>query len=408
MLMPDTIGYYDIRNEDGSLTFSFETSDGFAVNEGTTYQIQMESIVTQIDDEGYPIDDSMQRSVWTVSCTPVFMNEPKETSGAANVAIMNQDGTEVITPSEYREKGTLPVYRAIETDFETALQAEWFNTSGIAGSEGTQDIHFADHAILALSSEAAFYDEFADDQYSESWSGAITRIVWIKDWENHLGEFNLEQTSLSGITLEEAKGQAEALITKMGLDCNQYVCRYELDMSLDRIRNMGAVYEKAIVDGDLLTDDDWVPYNYEARPASEEGFYLEYRPALIDTVDATHRYELVFYVNSRGIVYAHLRNQFNMGDAVEIPEKLITYDEAIARLNEEINLSLYGTDEHVVSIRQVVLSYVPVRAGNKDEGMVFVPAWEIIYQDEEATAQGYECYALFNATDGTLIDASFR
>ena len=56
MLTPGTVGYYDIRNEDGSLTFSFEASDGFAVNEGTTYQIQMESVVTQINDEGYPID----------------------------------------------------------------------------------------------------------------------------------------------------------------------------------------------------------------------------------------------------------------------------------------------------------------------------------------------------------------
>ena len=207
---------------------------------------------------------------------------------------------------------------------------------------------------------------------------------------------------------EDAKKQAEALITKIGLDCNQYVCRYELDMSLDRIRNMGAIYEQSIVDGSLLTDDDWVPYNYDAIPASEEGFYLEYRPAMIDAADATHRYELVFFVNSRGIVCAHLRNQFNMGDIVEKPDKLITSDEAVARLYEEVNRSQYGADEHVVSIRKIVLSYVPVRASNKDAGMVFVPTWEIIYDDEKSASQGYDCNALFNAIDGTLIEASFR
>ena len=58
---------------------------------------------------------------------------------------------------------------------------------------------------------------------------------------------------------EDAKKQAEALITKIGLDCNQYVCRYELDMSLDRIRNMGAIYEQSIVDGSLPMTYLFVP-----------------------------------------------------------------------------------------------------------------------------------------------------
>ena len=92
---------------------------------------------------------------------------------------------------------------------------------------------------------------------------------------------------------------------------------YALDMSLDRIQTMGATYEKAIVDGELLTDDDWEPYDYSAIPASEEGFYLVYRPAQIDASDAEGRYGLQFFVNSRGIVFAHLRNQFNMGEPVE-------------------------------------------------------------------------------------------
>ena len=409
MLTPGTIGYYDIRNEDGSLTFSFQVSDGFVVNEGTTYQIQMESVVTQINDEGYPIDGARQNSIWTVSCTPVFISEPKENPvEAGKVTVTEQNGYEVITPSEYQETGTLPVYQAIGTNLETAIRPEWFDTSGIVNSEGKQVIHFSHHSVLSYGPEAFFYDEFADDQYSESYSGAIMRIVWIKDWKGHAGEFNLEQTSLSGITLEEAKKQAEALISKTGLDCNQYVCQYALDMSLARIRNMGAIYEKSIVDGYLLTDDDWVPYNYDAIPASEEGFYLEYRPAMIDTADATHRYELVFFVNSRGIVCAHLRNQFNMGDVVERPDKLITSDDAVSRLYEEVNRSQYGTDEHVVSIRKIVLSYVPVRANSKDAGMVFVPTWEIIYEDEKSASQGYDCNALFNAVDGTLIEASFR
>ena len=114
-------------------------------------------------------------------------------------------------------------------------------------------------------------------------------------------------------------------------------------------------------------------------PASEEGFYLVYRPAQIDASDAEGRYGLQFFVNSRGIVFAHLRNQFNMGEPVESQKKLIPHEEAIAKFNKEINQSRYGTDEQTVTILRVILTYEPVRAANAETGMVFVPTWAIVY-----------------------------
>ena len=410
MLMPGTIGFYDIANEDGSLTYSFEASDGFAVNEGTTYQIQMESVVEQIGEKGLPVDGTMQRYEWTISCTPVFMSSSSQSTGdtTSNVSVLTKDGYELITPKEYQESGTMPIYQAIETDLTKDVLPEWFNTTGILNGAGTDFVEFNDHAVLSSAPEALFYDEYQDEPFSEAYSGAITRIIWIKDWINHRGEFNLEQTALSGITLEEAKKQAEEMITQLGLGCNQYVCHYALDMSLERIQTMGAIYEKAIVDGELLTDDDWEPYDYSIIPAGEEGFYLEYRPALIDSTDSTRRYELVFFVNSRGIVYAHLRNQFNMGALMETPEKLINNEEAIANLIKEINRSRYGSDAHIITILRVALTYEPVRASDSADGMVFVPTWSVIYQDQKASEQGWDGYALFNAIDGTLIDASFQ
>ena len=59
MLRVGTCGYYDVANEDGSLMFSFEADDGFAINEGTSYQIQMESYVEQLDAEGRIVEGSM-------------------------------------------------------------------------------------------------------------------------------------------------------------------------------------------------------------------------------------------------------------------------------------------------------------------------------------------------------------
>ena len=67
MLRPGCIGYYDIRNDDGTLTFSFEASDGFVVSEGTEYMIELEGEVYEIDENGNRLENTTQRAKWTVS-----------------------------------------------------------------------------------------------------------------------------------------------------------------------------------------------------------------------------------------------------------------------------------------------------------------------------------------------------
>ena len=219
-----------------------------------------------------------------------------------------------------------------------------------------------------------FYNEYADDAYTEAASGVIVQILWIRQWENHRGEFTLEKTELSGITLADAKARAEKLMEKLGIACNQFICDYD----------------------------------YSAIPASEEGYYLHYSPLGIDSHVAGSRYSAIFYVNLRGIVYANIRNQFNRGEIVYTPETLITPDAAIEKLTKEMGRSILGRDEEIKAIQQAALTYEAVRAENKADGMVFVPTWMILYQDTSAVRQGYSCYALINAVDGTLIDATFR
>ena len=53
-------------------------------------------------------------------------------------------------------------------------------------------------------------------------------------------------------------------------------------------------------------------------------------------------------------------------------------------------------------MKKAELNYVPVRAEDKAEGMVFVPAWTVVYTGPEEDS---ESYAVFNAVDGSLIDA---
>ncbi|MBR6030084.1 MAG: DUF4179 domain-containing protein [Clostridia bacterium] len=408
LLTPGCVGYYDIANGDGSVTFSFEASDGFAISEGTSYQIQMESCTEQIDPSGAIVEGSRLRADWTVSCMPVFMTEPASQASDRPVTIENRDGYELVTPVQYQETGILPIYQAVETDFSSTVDPVWFNRTGIAAGIGTDEIRFTDHAILNPASEALFYYEFTDDNYTEAPSNIIVDRAWVREWSGHRGEFSLDRTELTGITLSEAQAQAEAMMARLGIDSNDYVCVEALDLSLERIRTMGAIWEQAIVDGELLVDDDYQPYDYASIPATEEGYYLKYFPLGIDTSPAGGRHSVIFYVTSRGIVYAAVRNAFTRGEILSTPEALITPDAAIARLAEVLSRSLSWNDRNIQAIQQAALTYEAVRADNKADGMVFVPVWMILYQDESAVKSDSFCYALINAVDGTLIDASFR
>ena len=313
LLEVGSVGFYDITNGNGSVTFSFEASDGFAVNEGTSYQLQIECAAWQILENGKIVESTRHQEIWTVSCTPMFMAEPVATAQNQPATIENKNDYELITPQEYQESGTLPVYQAIETDFTTVVDPAWFNQTGIASGAGTDEIHFADHAILNLAPEALFYYEFTDDNYTEAPSNVIVERAWVRNWNGHRGEFTLDRTELTGITLAEAHAQAEAMMTRLGIDSNDYVCTEALDMSLDRILAIGAIWEQAIIDGTLLVDDDYKPYDYGAIQTSEEGFYLKYSPLGIDTSKTGGRYDITFYITCRGIVYAAVRNPFVRG-----------------------------------------------------------------------------------------------
>ena len=416
MLMPGCIGYYDVRNGDGSITFSFEASDGFVISSGTEYRLELETCVCQMNEQGASMESTRQRAVWTVQCTPVITGgtDPAKASAAVKPASLVEWNAELIIPDLYRETGSLPVFRAVLTDFTKTADPSWFNTTGVREQIDGGEIRFNDHAVMMLSQDGLYYSEDADDSYGEAFTGAIVRLVWVSEWNNHRDEFKLEKTALSGITLDEAKLQAEALIEKLGISSNRYICTEALDMDLSRIRQMGAIYERAVETGELLTDDNQQPYDYEAIPESEEGYYLVYAPQEIDRPDASGRYRINLYVNSRGITYANIRSQFVMGGPLYTPERLITPEEALATLMEGTRRSLYSEEQTVQTVRQLMLCYEAVRGGDQAEGMVFVPAWCIHYQDvsdvknESIYQNKYTSYALINAVDGTLIDASFR
>ena len=416
-------GRYNLRNGDGSITFSFETG-GYALEDGTSYQLALLIDVDEWTEEGMSGRDPASPQTWTVRFEPIIPAEAAPEQKAAEIPadVPQQSGYEILVPAAYLEKGTLPVYQAMENDFTAVLQPEWFNQTGIALRESDTSLTFRDHAVLQYSPDGIWYAEYTDELFDYNWreretyapdiepmllpkQGLSMGIALIasdvcagnSDWAAGI---SLERDRLALISLEDAQKTAEALFDRLGLE--GYELAWALDMSLERIRTLGEAYNRFWFEGEGYSN---MPrQDYASAAVQDEGYYLVYTPLGLTRVSDT-RHQISLFINSRGIAFANLTSAYRRGGIAYTPEKLISPQEAVARLYAEAARSWTG--ESVESIRRVALTYVALRAENKADGMVFAPVWQVLYK-EKGTDKDYSCWAEFNAVSGTLIDAIFR
>ena len=426
MVYAGDIGVYNLRNEDGSITFSFETG-GYALEDGTTYQLELSIDVDEWTETGTAQKDPTEPQTWTVSFQPVVMMETAEQETPAQIPpeAERQTGYEILVPASCQETGIMPVYRAIENDFTKTVQPEWFNQSSVAKKEGSNkstSLTFNDHAELSISPEAIYYAEYTDELFDYNWKErendhpeiepmmlpkqALSQGIAYMAGYVHTGHADFtkgvlfERDQLTHLSLEEAQHTAEALFEKLGLQ--GFELAWKLDMSLDRIRTLGEAYNRFWFEGGGYTNAP--RQDYAAATAEDEGYFLVYTPLGVDHV-SDGRHQITLFVSSRGIVYANIVSTYNRGEAVYTPEKLISPEEAVTRLYAEAAKS--RDDIKVKSIKRVALTYVAVRAENKQDGMVFAPVWQVLFMEEDVEEE-YTSWAEFNAINGTLIDAIFR
>ncbi len=420
MLSTEYCGEYNIRNEDGSLTFSLETS-GKVLEDGTAYEMQLEVSTRELTADGGRKENSDVYADWFVSFEPVI---EAETTSHAETPTVNpeeilQDGYEVIVPDEYRETGTMPFYRAEQNNFTEINFMDFYDMSGIADQETEEDYiyyEFKDHAVMDIGPEYVQYEEYTDELFDYNWkaremddpdiepdwgkkhalSWSIAEVAAFVNWgDDFAKDAVLEKQELSGVTLEQAKENAETMLRQLQVD--GFKLSWALDMSLERIRSLGKAYNEYWFEGPGFTNSP--RYDYDTATAEDEGYYLIYQ-------GGTPEDEAKFFITSRGIVYMDINCGYRRREATETPERLITPQEAVERLYEEIARSRKGGK--VTRINKVELIYLPVRAENKQEGMVFAPVWEVSYADEAGEKKDIESWAQFNAVNGKLIDAIFQ
>lgn len=404
MLMPvSPVGYASEIQPDGSVLHSFEISDGTAIGKGETFTMLLTATA-----KGEYRD-------WLVAIHPSpLQGRAEETAEDSPILAKDIGEAKLIVPDEYTQTGTMPVYKAIVRDFGVNLQPELFNKSGIAREEKYQII-FRDEARLEWSPETLFYHEY-EGTYNLNYKNpedtpamgphpslsssayelaGNVRSGWPNNGESWKG-IKLEKTKLSGITLEEAKAQVEALLAALNVE--GYTCEWALDMDVTRIQSMGERMNQMIGENQW-----WNPpiVDYSQATAENEGFYLHYQNGVKTNENL---FDISAYVTSKGIIGLHLRDMYARGAVHTIPEKLVGPEVILARLPVEVAQSCFS-EMTVKSVISVELTYAPARAANSADGMVMTPAWYVRYYDTEDAS--YEAFAVFNATDGTLLNAMF-
>lgn len=431
LLEPNGWGCGVYPQRDGSIQILFEVEDGIAISEGETYTIQMTAIVRNVSPEGVVDSANSVRQEWTVTIKPEPYTEVVGTPAAAieapvvSAASVDNAATEmkVIVPDAYTANGTLPVYEAAERDFSQAMDYTWFNQSGVA-KEVLDTRHiggavdFNDEGHLDWGSYYLYYYTF-DGTYEavgELEDGTnftetlpknalVMDVGSIADWmvmgfPGTDEVYTLEHTQLSTLSLNEAKAQAEALMAKLGM--TGYTCTTALDMGVERIHKMGAMYNAAIDSGVMSTNA--FRYDYATATTADEGYYLCYHK-FGNEGDIAGQFEAVFYVTADGIKSINLRDAYEQGDVIHTPAKLVDASTVAAALPGEMADSRYP--EELKQITRATLTWMPVRA-DKGDGMIMTPVWVLSYLTVEGEQQGYESWAVFDAIDGSLIDSVFN
>jgi len=430
LLEPNGWGCGIYPQRDGSIQILFEVEDGIAITEGESYTIQMTAIVRNVSPEGVVDSANSVRQEWTVTIKPEPYAEVVGTPAAteapvASAAPVDNIATEmkVIVPDAYTANGTLPVYEATERDFSQAMDYTWFNQSGVAKEVldtrhigGSVD--FNDEGHLDWGSYYLYYYTFdgtyeavgeLEDgtKFTETLpkSALVMDVGSIASWmvmgfPGTDEVYTLEHTQLSTISLDEAKAQAEALMAKLGM--TGYTCTTALDMGVDRIHMMGAMWNAALDSGAMYTNA--FRHDYSTATTADEGYYLCYHKFGNDG-DIAGQFEAVFYVTADGIKSINLRDAYEQGDVIHTPAKLVDASIVAAALPGEMADSRYS--EELKQITRATLTWMPVRA-DKGDGMVMTPVWVLSYLDAEGEQQGYEGWAVFDAIDGSLIDSVFN
>lgn len=392
---------------ENAVVASFEL---YGVQQADSYPVRIDAMNTEVSPEGEALraerSDTTRRQSWDVTVTP----EAKEESAPTEPEAVNADGMTVTAPDAVMQGGAMPVYALTMRDFTSVAQPEWFNASGAAEGEETQEnaFAFADGGKLTLSRETVFYERCEGTEVFHGYDGysaetpagdTASKLFLLASGvyadETYRGREPEEPLdAIPALTLEEAEEKLQALLGKLGVTGAQVVWSYGMDV--ERAQRLNAERDAAIEESGGVGYSD--PYDLSGLTEEDGGFLLVAR-ASVDGVCADDSVlDATAFVNKDGVARLSLRSEYAVGGEAAAPDKLIAPEEALRFAVAEARKSWLpelGDDlQHAPSVELV---YAPKTAG----ALTLTPAWRITALDEYSDPFSVD----IDAVDGALLKA---
>ena len=407
-----------LPQSDGSVQFAFILPRSIAVTEGASYTLKLS--IASCNALSESTADEMRRiDTWQVSFTPVYA-QPTAAPQPQETAIPSVNGVQIITPDGYEIGNALPVYKAqLRTEENSAflkINPACLNDSGVkercTRNEYYLDEHyiFNDGARLRATGITLEYAEY-DGEYTifykldgQAPDGPHPRPAFSAEVAS-LGysayyvqpQEQLEKTELNGCTLSDAQALAESLLSLLDLD--DYQLAYALDMTQERIARLGSMHLKDMESASYYTDKSW---DFSAAATDDEGFFLIYQKQVggipINKGDMYNEARL-FVANGK-IRYVIIDDLYRATGDSYLPDKLLTAEEVIAAFNRD-NARRELHSISLPKLHTLTLAYMPMRAQNAADGMIYAPVWYAEYTFTDGTNQ--DGWAWYSALDGSLI-----
>ena len=194
---------------------------------------------------------------------------------------------------------------------------------------------------------------------------------------------------------------AEALHSDLGKSPQEgYMCETALDMSLERILEMGEKWGKLLDDGVLVSSHR---FDTHSATAQDEGYFLRYRRFGTES-DLSGQFCADFYVTAEGFASVSITDLYDTGDLLTKTNTLISWQDAANDLPIELEASRMQPVLEEITVAR--LTWCPIRQKDSPSGMAFTPAWVLAFT---AQNDGHSCemHAIFNAITGQLITGNW-
>ncbi|HHT15052.1 MAG TPA: hypothetical protein GXZ86_04155 [Clostridiales bacterium] len=310
----------------------------------------------------------------------------------------------------------MPVYRAKKWEFIEKIDLALFNQSEVLKddrrvqrNETFRSVSYQDGGSLEMSDGCIDYHETkgewnysGEDNYGkpvDNYGPKETVANQVADlgdwayfgWPGTYEQLPLEKTSLTYLTLDEAKAQAEAMLKELGL--KDFVNTYAIDLGVDRIHALGEDLKACERAGKYSTN---CPMEYDLATVEDEGFYLYYEQPLFNKTELSANAS--FYVTKKGIVKVGVRRHYEPGDIIETPETFVSSESVIERLPQDMASAKYP--DKVTEIIDTSLCYYPLA---DKKGVKLIPVWHIEFNGSENN----HYWAAYDAVTGKFVDGNF-